>query len=305
MSSCASPFNPSRYIGEVCIVTWSKSNPVRSPRRLITLCDSSDAKTTSTSDNATLIGTNIRPAICLRPPALVRDFNSVPGSVRAARHAGNIPNSSVVSTANSAVTQKTVLSGCTEIGSNIIGSRKKCNKKSLPYQAPTAPSALPTIAITKLSVNDCRTTRDDEAPNAVLTANSCCRAATRDIINPPIFTQQTSNTIPTKPCIKYSGFAYVCVRYVGNPLRAELTDRYAFWKNGSARKRSGINRANKLCCNCASSALACVIVTAGFKRPMVATPKNESAASSTSFFSNTDANCSGKYIFGFSPGHTP
>src|SRR6202007_2275791 len=127
----------------------------------------------------------------------------------------------------------------------------------------------------------------------------------RAIINPPIFTQQTSNTMPTKPCIKYSGFAYVCVRYVGNPLRAELAVRYAFCTYGSLRKRSGINRANKLPCNCANSALACVIGTPGFRRPMVATPKNESAASSTSGFSNTEANCTGRYIFGFSPGATP
>src|SRR6516162_3013825 len=159
MFSWASPFNPNKYIGEVWIVTWSKSNPVCSLRSLITLSDNSEAVATSTTDNATWIGTSILPAICLLPPAVVLDFITIPGSVRAARHAGNVPNKSVVNTANMAVNQKTALSGCTEIGSIIIGSLKKRSSKPLPYHAPTAPSALPTIAITKLSVSDCRTSR--------------------------------------------------------------------------------------------------------------------------------------------------
>src|SRR6516162_832631 len=207
MFSWASPFNPNKYIGEVWIVTWSKSNPVCSLRSLITLSDNSEAVATSTTDNATWIGTSILPAICLLPPAVVLDFISNPGSVRAARHAGNVPNKSVVNTANMAVNQKTALSGCTEIGSIIIGSLKKRSNNPLPYHAPTPPSALPAIAITKLSVSDCRTSRCDDAPNAVLTANSGWRAAARAIINPPMLTQHTSNTIPTRPCIKYSGLA--------------------------------------------------------------------------------------------------
>jgi hypothetical protein len=53
------------------------SNPARSPRSFIRLYDSSDAITTSTSDNPACIGTNIRPVTCLRPHNVVRDFGSV------------------------------------------------------------------------------------------------------------------------------------------------------------------------------------------------------------------------------------
>ena len=94
----------------------------------------------------------MRPAICRRPPKVLRAFNSKPGSVCAARHAGTVPEIRVVNTANSAVIQKIALSGCTDIDSNIIGSRKKCSKKLLPYQAAMAPKPLPAMAITKPSV---------------------------------------------------------------------------------------------------------------------------------------------------------
>jgi pseudouridine-5'-phosphate glycosidase len=44
---------------------------------LIRRYDSNDANTTNTSDNPTCTGTNIRPATCLRPPVVVRDFIEV------------------------------------------------------------------------------------------------------------------------------------------------------------------------------------------------------------------------------------
>src|SRR5262249_2760707 len=131
----------------------------------------------------------------------------------------------------------------------------------------------------KLSVKYWHSRRHCDAPTAVRTANSRWRAAMRAIIRPPMFTQHSRSTTPTRPCIRYNGFEYVRLTYVGIPLRAEPAMRYAFSTKGTCCYLGGIKRVNKSFWSEASSSLACYSLVPGLYR-QITEPSNVDSGSS-------------------------
>src|SRR5262249_22968597 len=147
----------------------------------------------------------------------------VRGANEPAHQAGPGQKGRVVKTAKREVTKRTVLSGVIWRPSCPFGSMKNVSSNPFPYQAATAPSSAPAAAMTKLSVRYCRIKRHLPAPIAIRTANSCRRAWTVDIINPPTFTQHSSSTTATKPCMCKSGCQDRLAQDDPSPVRAELT----------------------------------------------------------------------------------
>ena len=207
------------------------------------------------------------PRVMLPFCALV--FSDGPRSVRVARSAGPIPNSTAVIADRTAVNASTRGSmRASTMGVSRAGSH---SMKSFPHQARMAPPIPPSMARRRVSVSNCRITRQRLAPSVRRTATSWRRADARTSrrvarLTHPIsrMAATTANTADRICCASMRGPSGPCApgrtRSCGSSLRVGFGV-----SGGRAAQLSRTVSANVVC----SSASACSRVTPGFNRPII------------------------------------
>ena len=177
--------------------------------------------------------------------------------MRAACQAGAVPKSTPETTESATVNSSTGTFSSITVSDGSMNCGISATTARITRNASPMPTAPPTSASTRLSVRSCRAISTRDAPSAVRTVTSRCRAVPRARSRLATLAQAMSSRKPTAASSSHSEFFVAGLRKL--------------LRNGSTlgvqpRLESG----NSAACRSATSfsrALACSTVTPGFSRP--------------------------------------